>query len=239
MNTGQFESLDKTISRLPKHGFPFVRFVYFMTAILVGSLLSACSCIPSKQPMTPGSASSAPASRPSDAPTVSDIIKSVQVAIDPFYQTTDAPSSLPPLKSVKLSLQTVQDDKISIEADYLLVALKGYNDNAHTQELDVILTPEEPKLTTKSFKEPPSIADILQQAIRSAQNQVQRTYTSTFPGHSLNTSEVDVQISFAVTWDGAAGVNKWELSPISLSGSDEISYKTTHTITVVFAKPDK
>lgn len=200
------------------------------------SLLASCSCF---SPKPPSSASSPVAARPDGAPSVSDIIKSVQTAIDPFYQESGNNSNLPPLKSVKLTLQTVLDSKASVEADYLLVALKGYNDNAHTQQLDVILTPEQPKMAAEQFNETASIADVLKQAIQNAQNQIQRTYASKIPGHSLNTSEVDVQISFAVTWDGSVGVNKWVLLPISLTGSEEISYKTTHTITVAFAKPAK
>jgi hypothetical protein len=189
-------------------------------------------------------ASSPTTTYPEGAPSVSDIIKSVQAAIDSFSPRSDAQeNSLPPLQKVKLTLQTVLNSKTSAEVDYILVALKGYTDNAFTQELDVTLTPEQPKKTLMSFNMTSSITkDItkeLEKAIRAAQNQIKSTYTGKIPGRSLNTYEVAVQISFVVTLDVSGGLNKWELLPISLSGSEEISYKTAHTITVIFANPSK
>lgn len=228
MSTKQFEVQYLKSSYGSKQDLPMNRISFCMIFIILGSLLSSCSSISPKPPVPPPG-----------APSVSDIIKSVQTAIDSFYQQSGVDNNLPPLKNVKLTLQTVLDSKATGEADYLLVALKGYNENVHTQELDVILTPEQPKITTKSLNELPSIADELQQAIKKAREQIQRTYTSTVPGRSLNTTEVDVQIGFTVAWDAAAGVNKWVLLPITLSGGEELSYKTTHTITVAFAKPDK
>ena len=228
MITRQLESHNSKNSLLSKQILSLERFTCCLAVALLGTLLSSCANISPKPPVPPPG-----------APSVADIIKSVQTAIDSFYPQAGVDSSLPPLKNVKLSLQTVLDNKATGEADYLLVALKGYNENVQTQELDVILTPEQTKMTTMSLNEPPSIAVVLQQAIKKAQEQIQRTYTSTVHGRSLNTTEVDVQIGFTVTWDAAIGVNKWELLPITLSGGEEISHKTTHTITVAFAKPDK
>lgn len=216
------------------------RFTQCMVAGLFCSLLTSCCCISTKPHGDSNLASSPTKTYPKGAPSVSDIIKSVQAAIDSFYPQAKAQKNrLPPLKKVKLTLQTVLDSKTSVEADYLLVALKGYTDNALTQELDVILTPEQPKKARMTFDVTSFITKELEKAIKAAQNEIQSTYTGKTPGHSLNTDEVDVQISFVVTLNVSGGVNKWELLPISLSGSEEISYKTAHTITVVFANPSK
>src|ERR1700690_3113860 len=72
---------------------------------------------------------------------VSDLVADIQSAIDPFFGSQ--PNGLPQLSSVKLALQTVQENRIAGEADYLIVAVKGYYDNAFTQEMDLTLVPQQ------------------------------------------------------------------------------------------------
>jgi hypothetical protein len=131
------------------------------------------------------------------------------------------------------------DDKTSAEADYLIVALKGYYDNSQTSQLDITLTPEKPPEIKELALPLDDTIKQLKKAILSAQQEIQKTYASATPGHTLYTSEVDVQIGFTVTWDGSLGVNKWALLPISLSASKEVSYKTANTITIAFANQPK
>jgi hypothetical protein len=170
---------------------------------------------------------------PSGSVRVSDIVKEVQAAIDPYWQDPAHPSALPPIASVKIALQTVHDNRLSLEADYLVVAVKGYYDNAYTQEVDLTLVPAKPSENKLLGL---SMGDALKEAIGSVQKEIQTTYTSD-TGHPLSTQEVDVQVGFAVTWDGSAGVAKWSIVPISISASDELSIKTTNTITVAFKVP--
>ena len=127
-------------------------------------------------------------------------------------------------------LQTVHDSRISGEADYLVVALKGYYDNASTQEVDLTLVPKQTVALGG-----PTIGQALTNAIASAQKEIQATYAH--GEHTLATQQIDVQIGFAVTWDESAGVNKWAILPVSISASQEFSSKTTNTITVTFKKP--
>jgi hypothetical protein len=179
-----------------------------------------------------GCASRVPKAPPSESVHIADVVDVIQKAIDPFWQAQ--PSGLPPISSVKLALQTVRDSRLSGEADYLVVAVKGYYDNAFTQEVDLTLVPQR-RIAPLIAVPGPTIEKALRAAIESAQKQISATYTS--GGHTLSTQQIDVQISFSVTWDASAGVNKWAIVPISFSGSEELSSKTVNTITVTFKTP--
>jgi hypothetical protein len=184
-------------------------------------LLSACCAPTALKPPPDGSVR------------VSDLVKEVQNAIDPFWQDPAHPGSLPPIASVKIALQTVHDTRLSGEVDYLVVALKGYYDNAYTQEVDITLAPQKPSAEKARAL---TAGEALRAAIEGVQKEVQASYTSD-AGHTLNTQEVDVQVCFAVTWDASLGANKWAISPISLTASGELSLKTVNTITVAFKVP--
>lgn len=184
---------------------------------LLFSLLSACCGSGFVKPDAPGKVA------------IADVVAAVQDAIDPFWKTT---AGLPPLASVKVALQTVHDTKFSGEADYLIIALKGYYDHAFTQELDLTLAPRPPELRAESL--PESITKALREAVESAQKQIKATYT--YNGHTLNTQQIDVQIGFAVTWDASLAL-KFSIVPITLNAGAETSLKTTNTVTVTFKKP--
>jgi hypothetical protein len=81
---------------------------------------------------------------------------------------------------------------------------------------------------------PETMTKTLHDAIESAQKEIEATYTK--GGHTLNTQEIDVQISFAVTWDASA-VFKFSILPISVNVGPETSLKTTDTVIVSFKKP--
>jgi hypothetical protein len=192
-----------------------------LTSTAVGLLAAGCCTTAGLKPP------------PDKAVHVADLIAAIQRAIDPFWDVKD-----PPLSSVKVALQTVRDNRISGEVDYLVVAVKGYYDNAATEEVDLTLMPKQPPAQLLALKDAgPDIEKALREAIENARKQISKTYST--HGHILNTQEIDVQISFAVTWDISAGVAAWKISPISISASDEYSKQTTNTITVVFKAPDK
>jgi hypothetical protein len=181
------------------------------------SLLSACCGSGLVKPDAPGKVE------------IADVVAAIQDAIDPFWQPK---AGLPPLGTVKVALQTVHDTKFSGEADYLIVALKGYYDHAFTQELDLVLVPPPRGLSEEGL--PQGITKALHDAIESAQRQIKATYTHN--GHTLNTQEIDVQIAFAVTWDASAAL-KFSILPVTLNAGAETSLKTTNTVTVTFKKP--
>lgn len=196
-----------------------VKRVLLPSALLSVFLVSGCCLSRALKAPPPGSVH------------ISEVVDEVQKAIDPFWQAQ--PNGLPPIASVKLVLQTVHDSRLTAEADYLVVALKGYYDNAFTQEVDLTLVPQ--RVIANKAAIGPEIEKALHDAIISAQQQIKATYSS--GGHTLNTQEIDVQISFSVTWDVNAGVNKWSIVPISITASGDLSSKTTDTITVTFKRP--
>jgi len=164
---------------------------------------------------------------------VDDIVKAIQDSID---SVQSGASKLPPIQSVKVALQTVNDTRLSGEADYLVIAIKGYYDNAFTQEIDLTLVPTQVNQLQKQAV--PGTADLkrdLVKAIQDAQKEISKSYSG--KNYTLNTQEVDVQISFSVVWDGSAGVDSWKIAPLSITASGEVSLKTTNTITVAFSKP--
>jgi hypothetical protein len=175
---------------------------------------------------------------PKPGPTVGEIIKDVQEAINEANTDLKVSETNPwYLKTVKVSLQTVWDTKDSLEVDYLLVALKGYEESSRTKELDVTLVPQAVEIRAIGLDA--KVIEQLRDSIISIHKNIQKVYSApkNSNGVTLATSEVGIQMILAVTWDGSAGVNKWVLSPISVSGSAEISRKTTHTITLTFS-PD-
>lgn len=165
---------------------------------------------------------------------ISSVVQQIQKAIDPFWDSKA--KGLPPLTSVKIALQTVNDSKISGEVDYLVVALQGYYDNSVTQEVDLTLVPQEPA-KRHALAKLPNLAKSLKDEISAAQSQIKAAYSN--GAHVLTTQEIDVQLQFAVIWDESAGPTGWKLSPISLTASDEHSKSTTDTITVVFMTPSQ
>lgn len=210
-----------SLQQLQLNAFKAMKIIYRAScATITAALLTSCCT------------SSALKDPPKAVFHVSDLVADVQTAIDPFFGSQS--NGLPQLSSVKLALQTVQENRITGEADYLIVAVKGYYDNAFTQEMDLTLVPQSvPHIF--SLATGPTITEALHDAIASAQTEIKATYGK--GPHALSTQEIDVQISFAVTLDFNAGVAKWSIVPISITASDEISKKTTNTITVTFKNP--
>jgi hypothetical protein len=184
--------------------------------------------------------------KPDDPPiSLSRMVDEVQIAIDPFWcpgkNKTDkeCQSGLPPLKQVKLALQTVRDTKLGTEVDYLVMAVQGSKDNSATQEIDLTLTPHAITATTlaDTYDDLANIRKVLIDTITSARESIKKTYGD--GDNQLDTDEISVQIAFAVTWDGKVGGAKVPVLTLLASPSVERSIKTTNTITVTFARPHK
>lgn len=167
-------------------------------------------------------------SAPAPTITVDQFVAAVQDAIN---QTPDEKGALPPLKQVKLSLQTSTELKNSVEFDYLVVDVKGYYDKQSSRELDLTLVKTPEKLHAELVQD--DLRQALAKAITSAQEQVKRTYSKA--GLKLTTNEVDVQVSFVVTWDAGGGVGKWAISPVSLTAGTEYTSKAVQTVTVCYS----
>ena len=190
--------------------------------VAVGTLLAVVSGCSTLRPMPP----------PPAAVDIAAVVQQIQQAIDPFWDSEK--NGLPGLSSVRIALQTVHDNRVSGEADYLIVALRGYYDKAMTQEVDLTLVPQPPAKNRAHFQAP-NLAQALTDAIAAAQKQIKTTYQN--GNHVLSTQEIDVQLQFTVAWSVGGGVGQWRISPVSLSASDDYSRSTTNTITVAFTAP--
>jgi hypothetical protein len=170
------------------------------------------------------------------------MVEEVQSAIDPFWCPSNdekCQSGLPPLKQVKLALQTVRDTKGVGQVDYLVWTVQGSKDYSETHEIDVTLTPHpiSSDPLAETYDELADIRRALMNALSSAQQSIKEKYGE--GSKQLDTDEVTAQISFAVTWDGKVGGAKVPVRRILASPSLERSLKTTNTITVTFAKIHK
>lgn len=199
-----------------------MRIVREPLAVALSTLLALVSGCSTLRPLPP----------PPGAVDLSAVVLQIQEAIDPFWDSEK--NGLPGLSSVRIALQTVHDDRVSGEADYLIVALRGYYDRAMTQEVDLTLVPQPPPKNRARFQ-PPDLAQSLTRAIAAAQKQIKAAYSH--GGHVLNTQEIDVQLQFTVVWSVGGGVGQWRISPVSLSATDDYSRSTTDTITVAFIAP--
>lgn len=190
--------------------------------VVLGAVLAFVSGCSALRPLPP----------PPGVVDISAVVQQIQEAIDPFWDSEKG--GLPALSSVRIALQTVHDNRVSGEADFLIVALRGYYDKAMTQEVDLTLVPQPPPKNRAHFQ-PPNLAQSLTDAIAAAQKQIKATYRN--GAHVLNTQEIDVELQFTVVWSVGGGVGQWRISPVALSASDDYSRSTTDTITVAFTAP--
>lgn len=59
-----------------------------------------------------------PLQKPPGVVDISSVVQQIQQAIDPFWESEK--NGLPRLSSVRIALQTVHDNRVSGEADYLM-----------------------------------------------------------------------------------------------------------------------
>jgi len=144
------------------------------------------------------------------------------------------------MTKIKLALQTVRDTKGGLGVDYLIASAQASKEYAETQEVDLILVPHYlSSVMTYDFQtdDLANVGKALHDAIEGTQKSIARTYgTGT---KMLDTDEIDVQMAFAITWDGKIGGSKIPVLKFLASPTLEHSIKTTNTITVTFARPAK
>lgn len=198
--------------------------LFIVLGVMVASLIG-CKC---PQPVPQPSSSI----KNLTWPKVNDAVVSVQRALDASQAAILQGDNKWDLKTAKITLQTVNDNRISTEVDWLIVALKGNYENSTASTLDLTLVPSVNKFL--AFSED-TLAMELTKAILSAHSKIKTTYIPLDKGGSpLTTSEVSVTVSFVATWDVSGSVGKWALVPISISAGDEFYQKNTNTAVITF-----
>ena len=146
-------------------------------------------------------------------------------------QSTLAGSGLPPLKQVKLSLQTVATKKGGVTLKLWVINIGGTIEKDKTQQIDIVLTPPPPGAAAPVGAV--SLTEELQQAIVNAAQGVKNAGSGAIP---LKFSSLDVQLGFTVKGDvnGGAAVT---ILPITLDFTGDLSKTAIQTLTVSFAAP--
>lgn len=146
-------------------------------------------------------------------------------------QTSLANGGLPPLKQVKLSLQTVTTKKGGVTLKLWVINIGGTWEKDKTQQIDIVLTP--PKPGGPANVDTASLSQELQDAIVNAAQGVKKAGTGPIP---LAFSSLDVQLGFTVKGDvnGGAAI---AIVPITVDFSGDLSKTAVQTLTVSFAAP--
>ncbi len=191
--------------------------VVALSVLCLAAVVSGCVC--TGQPKVPPAA---------QAVAIEDVISQVQAALA-VVQTNLAARQFPPMRQVKLSLQTVATKKDGLTLKLWVIGLGDSVETASTQQIDLVLVPPQPGLPKKTGV--PSLAEDLENAILSAAEGVQKARSDPVP---LVLGSLDVRIGFTVKGDVNGGPNVI-LTPITLGLSGDVANSSIQTITVSFA----
>jgi|GEM_PF-1790388 hypothetical protein len=146
-------------------------------------------------------------------------------------QTTLANSKLPPLKQVKLSLQTTATKKGGFVLKLWVINIGTTYEKDKTQQIDIVLVPPAPG--APRVVSSASITQELEDAIVTTAEGVKNASTGPVP---LKVSNLDIQIGFTVKGDvnGGAAIT---ILPITADFSGDLSKTAIQTLTVSFAEP--
>jgi len=178
------------------------------------------------------------ASAPKTAKTVTNAqVSSIEVVVGQVkqalaaVQTTLDANDLPPLKEVKLSLQTVATKKGGATLKLWVINIGGTWERDKAQQIDIVLTP--PDAGSKAEVSTASVSQELQDAIVNAAEGVKGAGEGSIP---LKFSSLDVQLKFTVKGDATGGASI-AIVPITLEFSGDLSKTAVQTLTVSFAAP--
>lgn len=191
-----------------------------LASLALGSvLLHGCNAIAA----TP----TAPVSQQVAIETVIDEVQNVLASV----QTKLVDGELPPLKSVKLSLQTTAEKKGEAGLKLWIISAGGSLAQEKTQQIEIVLTPPKPG----SAKKMSSLTDNLEEAILSAARGAKGAGKAQVP---LKLSGLDVTMGFTVTKAGEGGLS-FELAPVSIELKGGVTKSAVQTLAVSFAVDEK
>lgn len=177
-----------------------------------------------------------PVGDPNASVTIQDVVSQVKDALS-NVQTKLADKQLPPLKSVKLTLQTIATKKAGATISFWVLTIGGSLQKDATQQLVIELIP--PKAGNPTNVSSESFTQALEDSIINAAMGVQNAAKGPVP---LELNSLAVTLGFTVTAEGTAGA-KLTLAPINLDVSGTINKKVTHTLEVTYgtsvSTPDK
>ena len=139
-----------------------------------------------------------------------------------------AKNQLPPLKSVKLTLQTVATGKVGGKISFWVITIGRSLQKEASQEVVLELVP--PKAGNPANISSESFTKALEDSILDAAQGIQGADEGTIP---LKLNSLAVTLGFTVTAEGTAGA-KLTLAPVTLDISGQKDKKVVHKLEVSY-----
>jgi Trypsin-co-occurring domain 2 len=198
-----------------------------MPAVLRGLVFGCCliASFASGNAQTPSSTIS-----DSQVSSIDAVVSQVKQALA-SVQTSLATSGMPPLKQVKISLQTTATKKGGVTLKLWVINIGGTYEKDKTQQIDIVLTPPAPGAPKAVGTV--SITQELEDAIFSAAQGVKNAGSGAIP---LKFTSLDIQLGFTVKGDLNGGANI-TIVPITADFTGDLSKTAVQTLTVSFAAP--
>ena len=160
--------------------------------------------------------------------TIQAVVSQVKEALS-NVQTKLTAKQLPPLKSVKLTLQTVATSKAGGKISFWVITIGGSVQKEASQEVVLELVPPKPGKPVNSSAE--TFTNALEDSILEAAQGVQGADQGSLP---LELQNLTVTLGFTVTAEGAAGA-KLTLTPVTLGISGQKDRKVVHRLEVAYS----
>ena len=154
------------------------------------------------------------APNPNESVTIQAVVAQVKEALS-NVQTKLTSKQLPPLKSVKLTLQTVATGKAGAKISFWVITIGGSIQKESTQEVVLELVPPKPGNPVNISSE--TFTKALEDSILDVAQGVQGTDQGSMP---LQLNNLTVTLGFTVTAEGTAGA-KLTLAPVTLDISGQ------------------
>ena len=167
---------------------------------------------------------------PNESVTIQAVVGQVKEALS-NVQTKLAKNQLPPLHSVKLTLQTVATSKAGGKISFWVITIGGSLQKEATQQIVLELVP--PKAGNPSNISSESFTKALEDSILNAAQGVQGAGAGSIP---LQVDSLSVTLGFTVTAEGSAE-SKLVLAPVTLDLSGQKDKKVVHTLQVSYGNP--
>jgi hypothetical protein len=160
--------------------------------------------------------------------TIQAVVSQVKEALS-NVQTKLTNKQLPPLKSVKLTLQTVATSKAGGKISFWVITIGGSLQKEASQEVVLELVP--PKAGNPVNISSETFTKALEDSILDAAQGVQGADQGSLP---LKLENLSVTLGFTVTAEGTAGA-KLTLAPVTLDISGQKDKKVVHKLEVAYS----
>jgi hypothetical protein len=169
---------------------------------------------------------------PNESVTIQAVVAQVKEALS-NVQTKLTNKQLPPLKSVKLTLQTVATGKAGAKISFWVLTIGGSIQKEATREVVLELVPPKPGNPVNISSE--TFTQALEDSILNVAEGVQGADQGSMP---LKLDNLLVTLGFTITAEGTAGA-KLTLAPITLDISGQLDKKVVHKLEVSYGTPEK